>query len=177
MPLIPIGYFALAIAAAVLCGAPSPGVAATRLTEFNGVWRGVGTDRNSPFESSQQSKCEMRIRADQTHLTSSTVCHGQYGLTKVMHFAVTLDGNRLTGSATQTGKARAGAASETLSGTVSGKKTDDMAALKITFPGLTPNADVVLKLIEPSSFSMYVGSHGLTLMDLIFHRQAARREP
>ena len=64
MPLIPISYFAVVIAAAILCGTPSPGVAATRLTEFNGAWLGAGSDRNSPFESPQRSKCEMRVRAD-----------------------------------------------------------------------------------------------------------------
>lgn len=171
-------YFSLGIAAvAIICGGSSHGAAATRLTDFNGAWHGTGTDRNSPLERAQQTNCQMRIRADQFHLASRTDCHGQHGLSKVLHFAVTLDGNQLTGSASQTSTTRGSATSETLSGQVSGRKTDDVASLHIRFPGLTPNADVVLKLIDPSSFSMHVASHGLTLMNLIFHRQVVPRQP
>jgi hypothetical protein len=178
MSLVLTRCFGLGIAVvAFMCGALPHAGAAAKLTDFNGVWQGAGTDRNSPLERAQQTSCQMRIRADQSHLTSDTVCHGQAGLSKVLQFAVTLDGDRFSGSAGQTSTTRGSATSDTLKGAVSGQKTEDTANLHIVFPGLTPNAEVVLKLIDPSTFSMHVASHGLTLMDLLFHRQAAHKPP
>jgi hypothetical protein len=58
-------------------------------------------------------------------------------------------------------------------GSVLGRKTEDTAVYQVRFPGLVPpSATVNLKLNSPSSYSMYVTSLGLTVMDVVFNRVA-----
>ncbi len=59
-------------------------------------------------------------------------------------------------------------------GKVTGSRDGDTANFEVHFPGLTPNANVVLKLNSPTSFSMRVSSLGITLTEVTYHRPAAR---
>jgi hypothetical protein len=61
---------------------PSARSAAAKLTDFNGAWRGSGTDRATPLQSSQQTNCRATIRADETSLTDEMVCDGQGDCTR-----------------------------------------------------------------------------------------------
>jgi hypothetical protein len=147
----------------------SPLYAETKLTDFNGGWLGGGSDRSSPLEATQQTLCKMMNHADQEHMSSEIYCEGQAGLRKVLHLAITLEGDQITGSASQTSTPR-GQRSEVLSGTVVGHKTDQIASLHVTFPGFTPSTTVLLTRTDPGSFTMQVTSLGFSLMDISFHR-------
>ena len=146
------------------------------MSEFNGAWQGTGTDRDSPLESAQPTRCQIRIRADDKRLSSTTTCNRDNGFSKVLHFTVTLDGNRLTGNASQTGTAKGGQP-KTLGGPVKGDKAGDTATLLVRTPGMTPNANIVLKHLPPSSFSLTIGSLGATLTDVTFRRAGDQRRP
>ena len=150
---------------------PSAAVAETKLSDFNGEWRGNGTDRNTPLQSTQPTNCRMRIQADLRHLNSETTCIGQAGLHKVLHLSITLDGDQFTGDASQTSTVTNGAAN-VLNGTVIGHKADEMASLQVRFAGLTPSATVVLRRLDPSTFSMVITSLGLALTNVKFDRSA-----
>jgi hypothetical protein len=153
----------------------SPSAAETNLTEFNGEWRGAGTDRNTPLASAQQTRCRMLVRADRDHLNSETTCDGEQGLHKVLHLAIVLNGDRFTGEASQKSALQNNPASETrLSGSVIGHKTDETATLDIHFSGMTPNASVVLRRVNASAFTMQISSLGLTLTDVAFRRASGQ---
>ena len=165
-----IGFCRGSIAVTALLASAVNVAAETKLSEFNGSWRGAGTDRNSPLESAHPTTCQMQIRADLTHLSSTTRCKREGGFAKVLNFSVKLDGDQLTGTAGQTSVAKPGAEAESLNGKVDGTKADDEANLTIRFPGLMPNASLVLKRTAPSTFSMVIASTGITLTDVVFHR-------
>jgi hypothetical protein len=166
-----VRYSVVPIAMAMVTWIVLPSVAAaeTKLIDFNGEWRGNGTDRNTPLESTQPTNCRMRIQADLRHMNSETTCIGQAGLHKVLRLTITLDGDRFTGDASQTSTA-ANSAAKVLNGTVIGHKADETASLNVRFPGLTPSATVVLRRLDPSTFNMNIASLGLTLMDVTFNR-------
>ena len=173
MPPSMTAHFGLRIAAILIAWSPISNVGAeTKLTDFRGAWHGKGTDRNLPFQHAQRTNCRMWVLADQSQMTSSTTCRGDLGLSKVFRLNIALDGDHFTGSASQTSVARGSTA--TVTGSVTGRKTNEMATFQVRFPGFTPNAEVVLKLIGKSSFSMQIASHGFTLSDLIFHRPGAQ---
>ncbi|HEV3159590.1 MAG TPA: hypothetical protein VGZ89_06355 [Xanthobacteraceae bacterium] len=142
--------------------------AETKLSEFNGEWRGSGTDRSTPFNA-QPTNCRMKIQADLSHMSSETICIGQAGLHKVLRLTITLDGAQFTGDASQTSTVTNGT-SEVLHGTVVGHKSDEVASIEVRFPGLTPNATVALRRLDPSTFNMHITSLGLTLMDVTFNK-------
>ncbi len=73
-------------------------VAETKLPELNGRWSGGGTDRDSPMDSAQPTRCRVTVKADLTHMTSDTECNGQAGLHKVIRLSVTFAGDRFTGT-------------------------------------------------------------------------------
>jgi hypothetical protein len=163
--------------ASVLAGLVAPYLARaeTKLTYFNGMWRGSGSDRNSPLESLQRTSCQTTIQADLRRMNSNTVCDGQAGLHKVIDFSITLDGNQFTGDLSQSTIVRGSAASASvLKGSVVGRKAEDTARFQVQFPGLVPSAIVNFKIHSPSSYSMHVTSLGLTLMDVIFNRTDQR---
>lgn len=151
----------------------SDAAAETKLTDFNGEWRGDGTDRNSPLEFSQSTNCRTRIRADLHRMTTEMNCAGRDGARKRVDMTIVLDGDRITGTLTETIEAK-GAAATVLNGTVSGEKTDDTARIQVSFPGPRPGAAVLLRLLGSSSYSMKVSSLGLMLTDVIFVRGASR---
>ena len=162
--------------AAVLTGwvAPHSASAETKLTDFNGMWRGSGTDRNSPLESLQRTSCQTTVRADLRRMRSNTVCDVQAGLHKVMDLSITLDGNQFTGDLSLIVQ-RSDASPSVLNGSVSGRRADDTARLRVQFQGLVPiSATVELKLLSPSSYSMHVTSLGFTLSEVVFNRTARR---
>ena len=170
------GLLRAAVAATLIWWiAPSPASAETKLTDFVGDWHGSGTDRNSPLETTQQTRCQVTVRADLRRLTSETNCNGQAGLRKRFGLAIVLDGDQFTGTASQTSTLRGdGRAAKVRNGSVSGRKTEDTADFEVKFSGLTPNARVVLKLFTPSSYSMQISSLGITLTDVVFHRTGTR---
>jgi hypothetical protein len=186
MPVFPIAAFAkaatgvglvrslavsIAMAMVTWIVLPSAAAAETKLSDFNGEWHGNGTDRNTPLESTQPTNCRMRIQADLRHLNSETTCVGQAGLHKVLHLSITLDGDQFTGDASQSSTVTNGAAN-VLNGTVIGHKADEMASLQVRFAGLTPSATVVLRRLDPSTFSMVITSLGLALTNVKFDRSA-----
>ncbi len=167
----PVGC--LAAAAALSAAVASAACAETKLTDFTGEWRGAGTDRDTPLEKAQPTNCRMTAQADLRQMRSVTNCDGQAGLRKVIHLTITLDGDKISGEASQTSTPRDGK-SAMMKGAVSGRKTGDVANLDIRFPGLTPNAAVLLTRTSPSSFTMKVTSLGITLMDVTFRRPAGQ---
>jgi len=164
------------LAAALAAGmALAPACAETKLTELNGQWLGSGTDRDLPFATAQPTRCQTRVTADLTHMTSDMKCSGEAGLNKRVRLSIAFTGNRFTGSAEQTSIRRgSGAPPKQRIGSVSGSRNGDTAAFKVRFPGLTPNAHVVLELTSPTSFAMRISSLGATLTKVDFHRPAAR---
>jgi hypothetical protein len=161
------------VTSAILASTLTLGVAHAepRLTDFDGAWQGSGTDRSTPLESTQQTKCSANITADLRHMSTFIVCNGAAGLTKVIQTNITLgdDGNVFSGNLTQ--KATTRGESETdHNGTVSGQKTDTTADFTVSFPGLTPSVHVILKLISPSSFSMQATTLGGQLMNVAFSK-------
>lgn len=149
--------------------------AETPLTEFNGPWVGRGTDRDSPLQTAQRTQCQTRVQADPTHMTSDMECNGRAGLQKRILLSVAFTGSRFTGSVEQTSVVRgSGAAPLLRAGSVTGNKAGDTAEFLVRFPGLTPNAHVVLELTSPTSFAMTVSSLGATLTKVHFRRPAAR---
>jgi len=167
-------YLMLAIAMATVAAIILPSAKAeTSLSDFNGEWRGNGTDRNSPIEPAQATQCHMKIRADLRRLDSETTCIGEAGLRKLLRLAVKIDGDQLTGEAGQTSTVPDGAA-QVFNGTVTGRKTDTTADLDVRFPGFTPSATIALRRLDPSRFSMTIASLGLTLTDVTFERANGR---
>jgi hypothetical protein len=146
--------------------------AETKLSEFNGEWRGSGTDRSTPFNA-QPTNCRMKVQADLSHMTSETTCIGQAGLHKVLRLTIALDGAQFTGDASQTSTVTSGTA-EVLHGTVIGHKGDEVASMEVRFSGITPNATIALRRLDPSTFNMHITSLGLTLTDVTFNKAMNR---
>ena len=147
--------------------------AETKLTDFNGTWQGGGTDRNTPFEATQQTKCNATVSADLHRMNTNISCNGAAGLTKVIQLSITLagDGDAFSGVLTQKATIRGDSSNATvLNGSVAGQKTDKTASFKVSFPGLTPSVNVTLTLNNPSSFSMQATTLGGGLMDVTFNR-------
>jgi hypothetical protein len=164
------GYLRLPIAIVMIVWIVMPSAAAeTKLSDFNGAWHGNGTDRDTPLEAAQPTNCRMRIQADLRHLSSETTCNGQAGLHKVLRLTITLNGDQFTGTASQISAVKDGTA-KVLNGTVIGHKSDEMASLQVRFPGLTPSATVVLRRLNPSTFTMNITSLGLALTNVTFDR-------
>jgi len=164
------------LAAALAAGmALAPACAETKLTEFNGQWLGSGTDRDMPLATAQPTRCQTRVTADLTHMTSDMECNGDAGLNKRVRLSIAFTGNRFTGSAEQFSIVRgSGNTPKRRTGTVSGSRTGDTAAFEVHFSGLTPNAHVVLELTSPTSYAMTISSLGATLTKVDFHRPTAR---
>ena len=153
----------------------TPAGAETKLTEFNGQWLGSGTDRDTPLASAQPTRCQTRVSADLTHMTSNMECNGDAGLNKRVHLSISFTGNKFTGSAEQISVVRgSGATPKRRAGTVIGERTDDKAEFEIKFSGLTPNAHVVLQLTSPTSYTMSISALGATLTKVDFRRPGAR---
>jgi hypothetical protein len=148
---------------------PSARSAAAKLTDFNGAWRGSGTDRATPLQSSQQTNCRATIRADETSLTDEMVCDGQGGLHKTIRLAVHLSGKVISGTLTQKSSTH-GADAATLEGSISGTRTANAANFQVHFGGLMPTVTVNLRLNNPSSYSIHASTFGGTLMDVSFRR-------
>ena len=164
------------VAAAVAAWlALTPAGAQTKLTEFNGSWLGSGTDRDTPFATAQPTRCQTRVTADATHMTSNMECNGDAGLHKRIRLSISYTGNKFTGSTEQISVVRgSGAAPKRRAGTVAGMRTGDRAEFEVRFSGLTPNAHVVLELTSPTSFAMTTSTLGATLTKVDFHRPGAR---
>jgi hypothetical protein len=167
MPRIAHGFLLL-LAPVLLCG---PAAAETKLTDFNGAWQGAGVDRNTPFESTQQTSCHAAITADLRHMKTVITCHGVAGLDKVVQLIITLTSDdAFTGTLTQKATTRGSSSETNLEGSVTGHKTDKNADFRVSFPGLTPSVDVALALNNPSSFSMRATTIGGQLMNVTFNR-------
>jgi len=156
-------------------GALFPAGAETKLSDFDGQWQGSGKDRDLPFESMQQTSCQTTVTADLRRMSSVTICNGEAGLDKIIQLAITLSGEAFAGNLTQRTTMRGDDGSvSVLSGSVSGRKTDNTAIFQVSFPGFLPNAEVTLRLISPSSYSMQATTLGSTLMDVTFNRAVKR---
>ena len=142
---------------------------ATPLTALNGQWSGGGTDRDGPFGTLQPTRCRATLKADATHLTSTTECDGAAGLHKRFHLAVTFQGERFTGSVEQVSSVP-GAASTRYAGSVSGSREGDVANFTANFGALIPSAHVTLAVTSANSYSMRVSLLGSTLTDVTLRR-------
>ncbi len=170
-----IGLRAPLAAALAAWLALTPAGAETKLTEFNGQWLGSGTDRDTPLASAQPTRCQTRVTADLTHMTSNMECNGNAGLNKRVRLSISFTGNKFTGTAEQTSVMRGnGAPPKRRTGTVTGVRTGDKAEFEVKFSGLTPNAHVVLQLTSPTSYAMTISALGATLTKVDFHRPGAR---
>jgi hypothetical protein len=150
----------------------SAGAAAAKLTDLNGSWRGIGTDRASPLEVSQPTSCHASIQADETTLNDEIICEGKAGLHKIISLTVHLSDNRISGTLTQTSTTRGSEAPPTtLQGSVSGTRTDSAANFQVRFGRLMPTVTVALTLNSPSSFFMQAGTFDGTLMEVNFDRR------
>lgn len=153
----------------------TPAGAESKLPEFNGQWLGSGTDRDTPFATSQPTRCHSRVTADLTHMTSVMECNGNAGLNKRVRLSISFTGNEFTGTVEQTSVVRGSSAPpKRRAGSVAGLRTGDMAEFEVKFSGLTPNAHVVLQLTSPTSFAMTISTLGATLTKVDFHRPGAR---
>ena len=89
----------MAVATAVTMAALiRPAGAETKLTDFNGSWHGHGTDRNTPFESRQDTRCRAAISATVTKMNTAITCNGASDLNKAIHLDIVLSGNAFTGT-------------------------------------------------------------------------------
>ena len=153
----------------------TPAGAETKLTEFNGQWLGGGTDRDTPLASAQPTRCQTRVTADLTHMTSNMECNGSAGLHKRIRMSISFTGNKFSGSTEQISVVRgSGAAPKRRAGTVVGVRTGDRAEFEVRFSGLMPNAHVVLELTSPTFYAMTTSVLGATLTKVDFHRPGAR---
>jgi hypothetical protein len=165
----------LTFASGVLLLAATSAGAQTPLTDLNGRWAGRGTDRDSPLQSTQPTRCQVTVKADATHMTSDTECLGEAGLHKRIHLSVTFSGQQFSGNVEQTSDQRGSNSPPTRrAGSVTGNRNGDTAEFTVRFGGFTPNARVVLNLTSATSFSMLVSSLGATLTDVTYHRPAKR---
>ena len=144
--------------------------AQSKLTDLKGECRGSGTDRDMPFQSFQKTTCHTKIEADETRMNSVTVFNGDEGLHKTIRMTVTLNGDKFTGSVSQSTLARGDKTPEVIKGSVLGNRIKDTANLRIRLPGLMPDATVALELRSPTSYTMQVKSLGFMLTNVTFSK-------
>lgn len=146
--------------------------AETKLSDFDGRWSGRGTDRNTPLESEQQTSCRADISANLRRMTANIRCDGAAGLTKAIQLRIALSGSEFAGALTQTATIHgSNAAPVTMTGAVSGHKTDTTAKFTVDFPSLTPSVAVTLQLNSKSSFTMHATTFAGALMNVVFRRK------
>jgi hypothetical protein len=144
------------------------------VTELDGDWQGSGTDRNTPFESPQQITCQSKIRAQTDRMTSDTTCKGRGGLNRTSRLTVTLGGNDITGVLEASTRGSDNEAPRELKGAITGRRAGDTATLQVQFPGLMPNATMVLKFTSSSSYSVKVTTLGVLMSDVTYTRVGRR---
>ena len=156
--------------------APCPVGAEGSMGELEGEWSGSGTERDTPFQSMQKTTCHSKIHADQTHMSNEIVCTTASGARKTTHSQVTLEGNRLTGSVSQT-RSAPGEPTQSRKGSVRGIRTGNSAETEVQFPGLMmPTAKSHLTVHDASSYSIRVDAMGVILMDVKFKKIGAPKE-
>jgi hypothetical protein len=89
---------------------------------------------------------------------------------KVIRLTVTLSGYRFSGTLSQTSNA----APTSLTGSISGSRTNDAATFQVNFSGLMPTVTVSLKLNRQSSYSVRASTFAGTLMDVRLTRAGSR---
>jgi hypothetical protein len=161
---------AIGLSLCAMAAVRAPAYAETKLTDFGGTWQGSGTDRSTPFESTQKTRCRASINATLTQMSSSIVCNGAAGLTKVIKLNIVLSGNTVTGTLTQKATTSGSNSPTALNGSVNGRKTNTTAKFTVSFPGLTPSVAVTLTLMNQASFSMQATTIGGKLMNVVFNR-------
>jgi hypothetical protein len=164
------------LTAAVSIGCVAGAAAETKLTDFNGQWRGAGQDRDSPLQSLQDTACQNAVRATPQRMTIELTCERKSGVRKTIRMNVMLTGDQLSGRINQR-TSEPGKEDAVIGGTLSGKKTDNAANFTVSWKGPTPNATVNLRLNNPTSYSMQVTALGLTFMDAAFSRTSDRAPP
>jgi hypothetical protein len=162
----------LAVAMIVVAGSAS---AETKLTDFNGEWRGTGQDRESPMQSLQDTVCQNAVRARPQRMHMEMTCERKSSR-KVVRLNLTLEGDQLSGRINQR-VTQEGREDEVMSGTLSGKKLNGSANLTVDWKGMTPNTTVDIKLSSPTSYSMKATALGMSFMDVTFNRTAERPPP
>jgi hypothetical protein len=163
-------FVAISLSLCAMVALRTPAYAETKLTDFGGTWQGVGTDRSTPFESAQKTRCRASINATLTQMSSNIVCNGAAGLTKVIQLNIILSGDAFTGTLTQKATMSGSNSPTVLNGSINGRKTNTTAEFTVSFPGLTPSVAVTLTLMNPASFSMLATTIGGQLMNVVFNR-------
>ena len=164
------------LTAMIWTGFVAGAAAETKLTDFNGEWRGTGQDRDSPLQSLQDTTCQSAVRARPKRMNSEMTCERKSGVRKTIRMNVRLEGDQLSGRINQR-TSEPGKEDVVIGGTLSGTKTDNIATFTVTWKGPTPSATVNLKLNNPTSYSMRVTALGLTFMDVTFSRTTDRAPP
>ena len=164
------------LAATIYVALVTGAAAETKLTEFNGEWRGSGQERDSPLQYLQATSCRNVIRASPKRMQSEMTCERKSGGSKLIRMTVMLEGDELTGRITRRAM-QPGREDAVIRGTVSGKTTDKSANLLVRWQGATPNTAVDLKLNTATSYSMQATALGMTMMDLTLNRLAERAPP
>jgi hypothetical protein len=173
------GHLRIGIAV-VLTGWIVPTRPAQKLTEFNGMWRGIGTDLSSPFDK-QGTNCQNTIQAHPSNLSSHMTCDGQAGLHKVITLEAWLNGDQFSGTLTQKtgGKASTLCPPVLKSSSLSGRRVEDTASFQVQFPDpKCSNATVKLEYNKDRrSYHMLVTTSVFFLpfpvMDVDFTRAAS----
>jgi hypothetical protein len=166
---IGVGAASLVLVFVLVC-ATSASRAAVKLPELNGSWLGTGTDRATPLETAQSTRCHATIHATEASLNEEMSCEGTAGLHKTIRLAIRLSGEAVSGTLTQTSTTRDNGSPATLRGSVSGSRTGDAANLQVHFGGLTPTVSVALNMNSASAFSLHASTFGGTLMQVRFSR-------
>lgn len=164
------------LTAVVSTGFVAGAAAETKLTHFNGEWRGTGQDRDSPLQALQDTTCQNAVRATPQRMISEMTCERKSGVRKTIRMNVTLEGDQLSGRINQR-TSEPGKEDVVIGGTLSGKKTDNAANFTVNWKGPTPSATVNLQLNGRTSYSMRVTALGLTFMDAAFSRTSDRAPP
>jgi hypothetical protein len=155
---------------------PCPAGAESNMSAMEGEWTGSGSERDTPFQSMQKISCHSKIHADQTHMSNEIVCTTASGARKTTHSQVTLEGNRLTGSVSQT-RSAPGEPTQSRKGAVRGVRTGNSAKTDVKFPGLMmPTATSHMTVHDASSYSMRVEAMGAVMMEVKFKRVGAPKE-
>src|SRR3954470_8691515 len=86
----------------IVCIAFATGAAAeSKLTDFNGEWRGAGQDRDSPLQSLQDTACQNAVRATPQRMTIEMTCARKSGVRKTVRMNLMLEGGQLSGRINQ----------------------------------------------------------------------------
>jgi hypothetical protein len=112
----------------------------------------------------------MQIKVTGRDLNSTSRCDGAEGLRKRLRMSVSFAGNDFTGTV-ETSSRLPDSKPVLRAGKITGRRNGDRAEFTVRFPGLTPNAYVILELTSPDTLAMKVTTLGATLTEVTYRRR------